>query len=329
MSSLLEVEGLSVHLSAGDSLHHVVRDVSFSVAAGATLGIVGESGCGKTMSTMGLIGLLPDYALVDARSVRWDGDEVGLAGLRRLRGTRISSVFQDPMTALNPLLRVGAQVAESLRGQRRNRTARRQAVLALLDEVGIRDVERCSRLYPWELSGGMAQRVLIAMALASEPDLLIADEPTTAIDASMRKRVLDLLSDIQRSRGLAVLLISHDLAVVRAQATEVAVMYAGRIVERGPVGEVGRSPQHPYTRALIACTLDPFEVSDLAPIPGEPPRPAEIGADCAFRSRCPESTARCTSAPIMRPVPSPGRRSLVACWNATEASRTVTEAGAR
>jgi peptide/nickel transport system permease protein len=320
--ALFEVNGLRVALHGSmPSQIEVVRDVDFRVHSSHTLGIVGESGCGKSTSMMALVGLLPEYAEVTARSVRWQGKEIRLTDLKEMRGSRIGFVFQDPMTALNPLMGVGEQIAECLRKQGAGRVAARRGVEALLTEVGIANPGRCVRQYPWELSGGMAQRVLIAMALAAEPELLIADEPTTAIDVSLRKRVLELIGSLQRKRGLAVLLVSHDLAVVKSQAEEIAVMYAGRVVECGDASSIATKARHPYTRAMQACTLDPFEDSRLSPIGGDPPQPSTIGGDCAFRPRCGFSTPACAVDPQLAPHGPEDVVTLVACWNPIETDK--------
>jgi peptide/nickel transport system permease protein len=320
--ALLEVSGLKVALYGSESSRiEVVRDVDFRVDSSHTLGIIGESGCAKTTSMMALVGLLPEYAEVTARSVRWHGEEISLTDLQAMRGSRIGFVFQDPMTALNPLMVVGEQIAECLRKEGAGRAAARRGVEKLLTEVGIANPGRCARNYPWELSGGMAQRVLIAMALASEPELLIADEPTTAIDVRLRKRVLALIGTLQRKRGLAMLLVSHDLAVVKSQADEIAVMYAGRVVEFGDASSIATRARHPYTRAMHACTLNPFEESRLSPIGGDPPQPTLIGDDCAFRPRCGFSTPACVVDPQLDFHGREDLATLVACWNPIETDK--------
>lgn len=312
---LIDVDGLEVALYDSGSRTRIVRDTSLKVQRSSTLGVVGESGCGKTMAMLALVGLLPEYAEVAARSVRWKGQSITLAELQEMRGSQIGFVFQDPLRALNPSMKVGEQIAECLRRRGTARSeARRESVRALAD-VGIREPDRCARQYPWELSGGMAQRVLIAIALAPRPELLIADEPTTAIDASSRRRVLDLIASLQRSQGLSVLLISHDLGVVRSQADEIAVMYAGRVVEYGDASLVTTRPRHPYTHGLIACTLDPFEQSPLSPISGEPPRPSSLGRGCAFRERCEFQSPACADDPPLAPLERDAHSRLVACWH--------------
>lgn len=313
-NALLEVDGLRVSLYRGDHLVPIVRDVSFTVRSGETLGLVGESGCGKTLSMMSILGLLPEYADVSVRSIAWKGREISLADARNLRGREIGFIFQDPMTAMNPLMTIGDQIAEVLvRYQGVTKPLALERAEGLLEEVGLTDPARLLRQHSWQLSGGMAQRVLIAMALAPNPSLIVADEPTTAIDASVRKRVLALIAQLQQARGLGVVLISHDLAVVRSQADDLAVMYAGRIVERGDALTSTGNPQHPYTKALVACTLDPFTTSTLSPIEGEPPRPETIGLGCAFRPRCERASERCA---VSDPELEPARASsLVACWH--------------
>jgi len=288
---LLSVQNLTTRFHTRTGTVHAVEDVSFSVEAGQALGIVGESGSGKSVTCYSLLGLLPQPP-ARIHSGRADFDGIDLlsappAELRRIRGARIAMIFQDPMTSLNPFLKISTQLAEPLRIHRglSKRAALEQAVQALAD-VGIPDPERRIQSYPHEFSGGMRQRVMIAMALITRPELLICDEPTTALDVTVQKQVLDLIRERQRQLGTAVILITHDLAVVAEVCDHVQVMYAGRIVESAPTDELFARPLHAYTRALlrsIPATRDKGE--DLFTIPGLPPDLSNPPAGCPFRER--------------------------------------------
>ena len=272
----------------------VVEAVSFELRRGETLALVGESGCGKSLVASALMRLLPPAGRISGGSIRLDDQELlGLSEsqLQELRGNRISMIFQEPMSALNPVFTVGAQIAEALllhRGQ--DKASARSQAIELLASVGIPDPGARARAYPHELSGGMRQRVLIAMALACEPALLIADEPTTALDVTIQAQILDLMHDLQERLGTAILFISHDFGVVSQMADRVAVMYAGRIAEQGAAGDVLESPEHPYTQALLATTprLE-RTVERLPAIAGRVPDPRERGTGCYFHSRCPRA----------------------------------------
>ena len=310
---LLSVRGLSIAFPAPDepSPAPVVRDVSFDVARGEFAAVVGESGCGKSLTAMSLTRLPPtDRALVRG-SVRFDGRELlGLPPreLRAVRGRGIAYVFQDPAGALNPVLRIRSQLAEALPpGTPRDEADRR--LRALLETVRVPEPDRILRAYPHELSGGLQQRVGVAMAAAADPLLLVADEPTTALDATTQKSVLELLDRLRRERGIALLLITHNLGLVARHAESVHVMYAGEVVESGPAAEVLRAPAHPYTRGLFAAvpSLDMRGIDDLQGIPGRVPLPAERGEGCAFAPRCPCAEAECaeSAARTMHPVSAP------------------------
>jgi oligopeptide transport system ATP-binding protein len=289
---LLDVRDLTTTFHADDRVVRAVDGVSFTVGKGEAVGIVGESGSGKSATALSILGLLPERATT-AGSVVFDGADVfGLlpAALRSLRGRRIAMVFQDPMTSLNPYLRVEDQLAEvavlHLRLSRRDAKAR---AVALLDRVGIADAKSRMRSYPHELSGGMRQRVMIAMALLCDPDLLILDEPTTALDVTIQAQLLELLRELRRERGLSIVLITHDLGIVLGLCDRVMVMYAGRIVESAPVIPLFRRPLHPYTLALLASVprLDGSAEGRLASIGGMPPR-LDQGPfrECTFAPRC-------------------------------------------
>ena len=301
---LLEVEALRTHLDTPDGVLRAVDAVSFTIAAGETLALLGESGCGKSMTALSLMGLTPktNTRVLDG-VVRLGGEDLlGLseAAMRERRGARIGMVFQEPMSALNPVLTVGQQVGEALATHAGLRgKARRERGLALLEEVGMPDPAARWDAYPHELSGGLKQRVVIAIALAGEPDVLIADEPTTALDVTIQAQILALLDRLQRERGMALLLITHDLAVVNEVADRVAVMYAGHIVELADRETLFKAPRHPYTRKLFASLPGTTQRGQqLAAIPGTvPPLTAKLPA-CRFADRCEYAWAACrTSAP--------------------------------
>ena len=297
---LLEVNGLSVRLQTQRGLALAVRNMSFSLERGETLGLVGESGCGKSMTAMSLMGLLPENAQVNG-SVRFDGEElVGMKekDLCQLRGNRIGMIFQEPMTALNPVHTIGHQVAEPLRLHRGMNAAdaRKQAV-SLLDRVGIPDAGRRIDAYPHQFSGGQRQRVTIAMALACEPVLLIADEPTTALDVTIQQQILDLISELVAERGMALILISHDLGVIAQNVARMLVMYGGSVVESGPTESVFSRMAHPYTRGLFAARprLDDMKGQRLATIPGTVAELVDLPPGCPFAGRCQFTIPHCFS----------------------------------
>jgi oligopeptide transport system ATP-binding protein len=294
----LQVEGLSVHFEAPAGPLPAVREVSMSVAAAECVAVVGESGSGKTQLCLAVMGLLGRGAVVDG-SVKFQGQELRGAPfkvLNQFRGATLSMVFQDPLSSLTPHLRIGAQLTEVLR-HHRGAGSRQAWTLAarMLERVRIPDVQRRMRQYPYELSGGMRQRVMIAMSLLCGPALVIADEPTTALDVTVQAQILELLRDLRAELGMALILISHDLGVVGGIADRILVMYAGRIVETAPVADLWRAPRHPYTAALLACVpaLSGPLPSRLATLPGQAPQPTEVGAGCAFAPRCLRSEQRC------------------------------------
>ena len=301
---LLEVEHLEVSFeqAAGRPAVRGVKDVSFQVAVGETLGLVGESGCGKTMSALALLGLLPAGASVTGGAIRWRGAGIDAAQVRRLRGRSIAMIPQDAMTALNPLLTVQRQITEVLRAHRgMGRAAARARTLDLLELVRIDEPRRIATQHPWQLSGGMAQRVVIAMALAAEPDLLVADEPTTALDVTVQSEVLALLQMLQRELGLSLIMITHDLGVVAHLAHRTAVMYAGRVVETAPTQRLFHDPAHPYTRGLIASTPHPFRFEETKGIPGQAPLALLDDPGCSFRDRCTRRSELCEHRPHLAP----------------------------
>ena len=286
---VLVLDSLAVDIAGAP----VLAGVSLAIGAAEALGLVGESGCGKSMTALAILGLLPRGARVSAGSVRLRGDELLGApedALCRVRGGSVGMIFQEPGACLDPVMQIGRQISEALQLHRGLRGAARQAALRkLLVEVGLNDTERVARAYAHELSGGMQQRAMIAMALAGEPVLLIADEPTTALDARIASQILDLLDRLRHERGLALLLISHDLAVIAGRCDRVLVMYAGRVVESAPATRVFDAARHPYTVALIAASPGLAGVtpkSALRDIPGQLPPAGGGGAGCAFAERC-------------------------------------------
>jgi oligopeptide/dipeptide ABC transporter ATP-binding protein len=295
----LTVQALNV--SFGANKIPAVREVSFTIESGEAYGLVGESGSGKTMTSRAILGLLPPGATVSG-SVQF-GETPLLGSTRRalsaVRGAKIGMVFQDPGAFLNPLLRVGDAVAQVIRSHERvsKREARKLAV-GMMEKVGIRDASIRARDYPHEFSGGMKQRVLIAMALAARPALLLADEPTTALDVIVQAEILQLLDELRREQAMSLLLVSHDLSVVAGMCSRVGVMYAGELVEEGTAAEVLQRPRHPYTRGLIESLPERAESGPLPSIRGTPPLPGELPPGCAFAPRCPLAGADCVEAPV-------------------------------
>ena len=300
---LLAVNNLRVRLVTQRGPADAVRGVSFALERGETLGLIGESGCGKSLTALALLGLLPESAVVSG-SIRFDGKElVGQsdAELCRLRGNRIGIVFQEPMTALNPLHPIGRQVAEPLRlHQQLSAPAARKQAIALLDRVGLPDAARRADAYPHQLSGGQRQRVTIAMALACGPDLLIADEPTTALDVTIQGQILDLIAGLVAERGMALLLISHDLGVIAQNVARMLVMYGGTVVESGPTEAVFGRMAHPYTQGLFAARpkLGAAPGTRLVTIAGTVPELVDLPPGCPFTERCRLAVGDCrTTAP--------------------------------
>ena len=293
--ALLEVENLRTHFRTPDGVVRAVDGVSFAVAAGETVAIVGESGCGKSMTANSILRLVPQPPGRIAGAIRFDGTDLltlSERAMRGIRGNQIGMVFQEPMTSLNPVLTVGYQIAETLRlHQRLGRNAAALRAVDALELVGIAEPRRRASEYPHQLSGGMRQRVMIAMALACNPKLLIADEPTTALDVTIQAQILDLMADLKQRVGAAVILITHDLGVVAEIAARVMVMYAGRKVEEAPVATLFRSPRHPYTQGLLAAVPKLGSslaggATRLAEIPGTVPSLKQRIAGCVFASRC-------------------------------------------
>jgi len=322
-SPLLEVKGLHVTFASPDGPVQAVRGLDLSVSGRESLGIVGESGSGKSVSMLAVMGLLPRNATVTG-SVRFRGEEVlgrPEAELRRLRGGKLAMVFQDPMTSLNPVLNVGFQIAEAIEAH--HPETKRKAALAraaeLLDLVGIPNAAARARQYPHEFSGGMRQRAMIAMAIANDPDVLVADEPTTALDVTIQAQILEVLDRAQEATGAAIVLITHDLGMVAGTADRVMVMYAGRAVETGSIYDVFGHPRHPYTLGLLASLprLDDRGQERLMPIPGSPPSMVHPPPGCAFHPRCRFARTMCQEeTPLLRPIE--GTAQCSACHFAEE-----------
>ena len=316
---LLEVDSLEVQFFTRGGVAHAVRDVSLTIERGETLGLVGESGSGKSVTAFSILGLIQLPGKITNGDIRWKGrsllDRAGGRYLHEIRGKELAIVFQDPMTSLNPLFSVDTQIGEVLRihlGMSRSQAHER--VVELLDLVGIPSPRERAKSYPHQLSGGQRQRVMIAMALACEPELLIADEPTTALDVTIQAQILELLAELQQRLGLAVLLITHDLAVVAEVCRRVAVMYGGKIVETGTAVELYERPGHPYTRCLLTSTprLD-VVVPRLIGIDGLPPNLLDPPPGCPFEPRCPLAVPQCAEE---MPLLERRKGREVACWRA-------------
>jgi peptide/nickel transport system ATP-binding protein len=313
---VLSVRDLKVAFPTRRGTLVAVDGVSFHIAAGEVLGVVGESGAGKSLTGAAVIGLIEPPGRILGGEVHLSGrriDKLRADDMRKVRGRRIGMVFQDPLTSLNPLYRIGDQIVETIRAHADvTEAAARERAIALLQEAGIQGARARIDSYPHEFSGGMRQRVVLALALCAEPELLIADEPTTALDVSIQAQIIALLKRLCRERGTAVMLITHDMGVIAETADRVAVMYAGRIVEIGPVREVVQNPRHPYTRGLMgAIPTAAARAPRLVQIPGSMPRLAAIPPGCAFHPRCSEAFDRCRRD---RPERIAAGASEAACW---------------
>ncbi len=314
--AVLDVKNLRVEFATRRGTLTAIDDVSFQVAEGEVLGVVGESGAGKSITGAAIIGLLEPPGRIAGGEVRLDGeriDNLSQEQLRRVRGKRIGMVFQDPLTSLNPLYTVGRQLIETiLTHQEMSESEARRHAIHLLGEVGIPAPERRIDQYPHQFSGGMRQRVVIALALCVNPRMIIADEPTTALDVSIQAQIIKLLQRLCEDHGAAVMLITHDMGVIAETADRVAVMYAGRIAEIGPVKEVIRNAQHPYTEGLMgSIPVVGHDLERLTQIEGSMPRLTEIPRGCAFHPRCPKRFGRCDKE---RPELMPAGASMAACW---------------
>ena len=315
---ILEVRDLSTHFFTDDGEVKAVRGVSFDVLPGETVGIVGESGCGKSVTAMSVLGLVQRPGRVVHGEIMFKGqDLLKLSGeeLRNIRGRDIAMIFQDPLSSLNPVLRIGFQIQEAMRAHDKiPREAINHRGVELLKQVRVPDAEHRVRDYPHQFSGGMRQRAMIAMGLSNTPDLLIADEPTTALDVTVQAQILELLRDLNQETGAAIILITHNLGIVAGLCRRVLVMYAGEIVEEGPVEQIFESPQHPYTWSLLRSVprIDSNRAQRLLSIEGLPPDLIDLPAGCKFNPRCPFRIERCfTEAPVIEDVAVAQR---AACW---------------
>lgn len=327
---LLDVRQLRVAIATATGAATVVDGVDLQLQAGASLGLVGESGSGKSMTCAALLNLLPRSGSITGGQVMFKGQDLlgqSARALRQVRGSEIGMILQDPMTSLNPLLSVGKQIAEIFKYHARGMRARlrRQRAIDVMQRVQIPAADERYAAYPHQFSGGMRQRIGIAINLAGQPDLLIADEPTTALDVTIRQQILKLLKSIQRERNTAIILVSHDLHSVARLCDDVAIMYAGRIVERGPAKEVFANPWHPYTRGLLAATPSLRNAGQrLAEIPGQPPLAGQYEPGCRFAARCALADARCKAGyPPLVEAPGPqqgGNARAVSCWHPPEAA---------
>ena len=322
---LLSVQNLRIELATRAGVAPVIDELSFDLGAGEAISFVGESGCGKSMTALGIMGLLPEkIGRIAGGSIRFDGEELTTASeprLRDIRGNDISMIFQEPMTSLNPVYTVGEQIAEVLRAhQNLSRKAAWAQAAELLDAVRIPNASARVADYPFQMSGGQRQRVMIAIALACKPKILIADEPTTALDVTVQAQIFDLLRDLRRETGTAIILITHDMGAVAEMADRVIVMYAGRKAEIGPVDQIIEHPRHPYTKGLISCVphlVEPLTKAreELVEVPGIVPSLQDFGQDaCLFASRCAHRTDQCLSA---RPIEQSFNNGQIAdCWHA-------------
>jgi peptide/nickel transport system ATP-binding protein len=325
MSKVLEVENLRISFPDEERRRfYPVDGVSFTLERGRTLALVGESGCGKSLTSLALLRLVPAPGRIEAGSnIRLgETDVLSLEGdaLRHIRGRRIGMIFQDPMTSLNPVFTVGDQIAEGVRAHFDvSRAEARHRALRLLQEVGIPDPAERLKAYPHQLSGGMRQRVMIAIALSAEPEILVADEPTTALDVTVQAQILEVLDHLRATRGMAILLITHDLGIVAGRADRVAVMYAGQIVEQAPTDRLFATPSHPYTQGLFASVPRiTGPVGRLTPIGGSVPPPTAWPQGCRFRPRCPKAFDKSELPPPLLPV---GPEHRMRCWLAEERDR--------
>lgn len=330
--TILRVNNLHTHFHTDDGVVKAVDGVSFSLEKGELLGIVGESGSGKSVTSLSIMGLIPQPpGFFPAGEVWFEDQDLMRASertLQHIRGNQISMIFQDPMTSLNPYLTVERQLTEVLE-LHKNLTRRqaRQRSIEMLERVGIPDAAARIRSYPHQFSGGMRQRVMIAMMLLCEPKLLIADEPTTALDVTIQAQILELMKDLQRDMGTSIILITHDLGVVAGMADRLLVMYAGRVVESGDVDSVFNQPQHPYTRGLLRSVprLDGAKQQQLVPIPGLPPDLSALPSGCPFRPRCELAVERCAQEyPPVTTLGAPER--FTRCWRAADLGALPPEA---
>jgi oligopeptide transport system ATP-binding protein len=339
---MLEIQGLATEFKTRQGVVRAVNNVSYSVERGEILGIVGESGSGKSAGMLSVMGLLADNGRVVSGKIFFDGQDISWpenpskSQLRQhqkrisaLRGNRMAMIFQDPLTALNPVLKVGLQITEAIRAHKKiSQAEARKKALELLEQVGISNPKKRMDQYPFEFSGGMRQRIIIAIALSCGPDLLIADEPTTALDVTMQAQILELLARICRAKNMAVILITHDLGVVASLCSRVLIMYGGAIAEEGLADEIFYNPRHPYTVGLLASVSSADSDEELIPIPGTPPDLLHLPRGCAFMSRCPNAMRICRE---FRPPRSAfSETHYCSCWlHSRESALSVIEQGGR
>ena len=318
-TEILRVENLHTHFATREGLLKAVNGVDLSLAPARILGVVGESGSGKSVTALSILRLVPHPGKTVEGSVYFEGRDLmrmPSEDLRRIRGKEISMIFQDPVSGLNPVIPIGTQVGELLAAHTQlSRSESRYMVVNILQHVGLPDPERVMNQYPFQLSGGMCQRVMIGIAMALNPKVLIADEPTSALDVTIQAQILDQIRQLKEQRGTAVMLITHDLGVIAQVADDVAVMYAGSVVEYGTAAEIFREPSHPYTRALLNA-LPRLDIPDhaLQSIPGSPPNALEIKDECAFIPRCNKARTECRISPRPQLTPMPGGQKA-ACYN--------------
>jgi oligopeptide/dipeptide ABC transporter ATP-binding protein len=318
---ILSIRDLQVGIRRKRDVQAIVRGVSLDVAPGEKVGIVGESGSGKSLTMLSVLQLLPSQLEILDGTIGFSGEDLALAApsqLRQVRGGEMAMVYQDPMRSLNPLLRVGYQIVETLRAHGVDGRQARERMTEVLRQVGLSDTSRVADAFPHELSGGMLQRVMIAMALSTSPKVLIADEPTTALDVTIQEQILDLVSRLQAQTGMAVVWVTHDLGVVAQLVDRVAVMYAGRIVELGTTRDLFARPSHPYTAALLGSLPRPGTEhrQPLHQIGGTPPDPARLEPGCPFRARCAFAVDRCEQEEP--PLLARGSSQVAACWREPE-----------
>jgi oligopeptide/dipeptide ABC transporter ATP-binding protein len=328
VAKLLEIENLQTQFFTSAGIVRAVDGISYDVNEGETIAIVGESGCGKSVGAMSILRLIPDPpGRIAGGSIKFEGrDLLALSDeeIRNVRGKDIAMVFQEPMTSLNPVLTIGRQLTETLE-QHLQMTHEQASARAeeLLGMVGISDPARRLKQYPHHLSGGMRQRVMIAMALCCEPKLIIADEPTTALDVTIQAQILELMKDLTRRLGVALIVITHNLGIVARYADRVNVMYAGRIIESGTADEIYHNPRHPYTLALLKSVprMDLPRKGKLDPVQGQPPDLTRLGTDCSFRPRCNFAIARCAEAPRLEQAGAIGH--IAACWQMQKVAESL------
>ena len=316
MEPILSVKDLSVSFNAFAGKVHAVRDVNFDLYKGETLAIVGESGSGKSVTTKAILGILAKNGHIDSGTIMYQGQDMAKykeADFYKIRGKRISLVFQDPLSALNPIMKIGKQITEALILSKAIEKSKAKArAIELMEAVGIPNAAERYDAYPFQFSGGMRQRIVIAIALASNPEILICDEPTTALDVTIQARILELINDMKRERDLSVIFITHDLGVVASLCDRILIMYGGKIVESGSDREIFYDPKHPYTRGLLQCVHNPEKKEKLKPIAGSPPDLLKPPAGCPFVDRCPEAMKVCKL--YMPEVTTYSATHQCACW---------------